>query len=86
MERFPKNVTVVFVDDSGGQNVLSDFSQLYIVFENIDENIFRELLVYTTTLTRSNRESTLAVFQDGAMCSYPNRNYNAVKELLIANG
>jgi hypothetical protein len=86
MEKFPKNLTVVLIDSNGSHGIIKDFNQLNSFFEISDENIFRELLVYTTTLTRSNQASTLAIFEDGAICAYPNRSYKSVEELLLPAG
>jgi hypothetical protein len=83
MDRFLENITIVLVDDNGAHVIAKMYNQLQAYFEVIDENVFGELLTYTSMVTKPNKQSTLALFEDGAMCSYPNRDYESVKEILV---
>lgn len=71
-------------DNNSEHTIANMYSQLQNYFEVIDENVFSELLTYTTMVTKPDKQSTLALFEDGAICSYPNRTYESVRELLVA--
>jgi hypothetical protein len=78
----PDNITVVFILDDGEHIIADEYMKVRSLFELTDSNLFMELLIYLKMRTAARMHSTLAIFEDGAVCAYPNRGYRSVKETL----